>query len=167
MKVIFRPLPANGWNQESLVICGGDDFESPVVRLHLTHVGYKKISDSRMVEIVTSILTSMEGIEFDLPGELEEYIGGKREAWLDTGNETRVRVPRGGGTSGEIKIPHGAKFLPTGEIDVPARSLDGSHPDAKKFRRACRSARNAIRELATSSGKTVELIMLELKEKNS
>lgn len=78
------------------------------------------------------------------------------------GGRSRSRSSSG---DGAIVIPEGAQFEANGEIKVPSRSEDNGDPAKKKFRRACRSARNKVREMAEKTGQTVEQIMLELTEK--
>lgn len=65
---------------------------------------------------------------------------------------------------GKVRIPEGATFDDLGEIVVPPRSLDGSSPNAKSFRRTCRAARNAIRALAEEQGRPVSVVTSEMKE---
>jgi len=166
MKVIMRLKEATSWNGESIVLCGGEGHETPVARFFLSSIGYNKIEESRVSEIVHALLTSCDEMEFDIPGELEDYTGAKTPGWIAAAaSGTRVRVSGGASGSGEIVIPVGAKFLPSGEIEVPPRSDDGKHPDAKKFRRACRKARNAVRALSEASGRTVGDVMLDIQEK--
>lgn len=77
------------------------------------------------------------------------------------------RTPRAARVvDGVVRVPVGATLTAEGEILVPARSLDGSSPNAKSFRRACRAARNAIREIAEKDGRPVSVVTQEMMEKS-
>jgi hypothetical protein len=119
-----------------------------------------KVTDDWVKDVADQVIAALQADGIIVPDE--EYRP-QPPSWAEIG----TRVVTGGGSRGapgEIRIPPGAKFEANGEIHVPPRSDDSKHPDNKSFRRACRKARNQIRELAEKSGKTVEFIMAELME---
>lgn len=84
-----------------------------------------------------------------------------------TSGEGTTRTPRAARVvDGVVRVPAGATLTPEGEILVPNRSLDSSSPTAKSFRRACRAARNAIREIAQKDGRPVSVVTQEMMEKS-
>lgn len=135
-----------------------------VAELVIVGASWVKVSDDWTRDVADQVVAALQsdGIivpDADYRPQPPSWAGGG-EGRIVTGGASR-------GASGEIRIPKGAKFLENGEIFVPPRSDDSKHPDNKSFRRACRKARNQIRELAEKSGRTVEQIMLELQEKQS
>lgn len=138
----------------------------PVAHMKPWGIGYKHLDEDQETLISQAVISAALELEFDIPGSIEDYIV-MTPAWADIGAGTRRVVSGGGGrgSPGEIRIPPNAKFEANGEIHVPPRSDDSKHPDNKSFRRACRKARNAIRDLAAKEGKTVEFIMAGLMEK--
>lgn len=149
------PFPSQQLERVDLYVAG-----RRVAHVMITGAGYVKLTEAEKESIGLALVSALDGSDVLTEREYAE----ERPSWLAPEGETKTIRTRGGGSS-TITIPAGATFEPNGEIHVPPRSEDRGDPSRKKFRRACRSARNAVRALAESSGKSVELIMQELRGK--
>lgn len=152
------PFPTQQFERLDLSAPTGQRIAHVIIR----PAGYTKLSPEEIDLVGEHILRLLAENPIEFPDR--EY-DATPPSWISMGS-----TAGGGGRSrsssdGAIIIPAGAQFEANGEIKVPPRSEDNGDPAKKKFRRACRSVRNRVREMAEKTGRTVEQIMLELTEK--
>lgn len=133
-----------------------------IAHIMIRPAGYTKLSPEEIDLVGEHILRLLGENPVEFP---DRDYDAATPSWISMGS-----TAGGGGRSrsssdGAIIIPAGAQFETNGEIKVPPRSEDNGDPAKKKFRRACRSVRNRVREMAEKTGRTVEQIMLEITEK--
>lgn len=137
-----------------------------LVRLYMSP-GKARLTTKELNDLGAHIERVLTENPFNLESRL---IDSAPPRWLANGSKdasTPTRTPRAARVvDGVVRVPAGAKVGPDGEIVVPSRTLDTSSPNAKTFRRACRSARNAIRILAEEQGRPVSVVTKEMMEKS-
>lgn len=149
MDVMLRVRPATAWNGESIYVCSGEDFETPIAVLIPVGVGYHSLKSDQSENIVRAILEQMDERVFEIEGAVEDFKGRKPD-YLRVASGDQTGAAGGLRVRGSSSLPSEVPRNEHGEVIVPPR-LKVETPEYKRTRRALRSLRNKEREAKEAS----------------